>query len=128
FPGLRHRLQFVATIHGVRFVNDSKATNAEATSHALAPFTHIYWIAGGRAKEGGILSLEPFFPTIVHAFLIGEAERQFATTLEGKVPYTRCQTLERAFDAAAQKAFADRASGAVVLLSPACASWDQWKS
>jgi UDP-N-acetylmuramoylalanine--D-glutamate ligase len=128
FPGLRHRLQFVAAIHGVRFINDSKATNADAASHALAPFNNIYWIAGGRPKEGGIVSLEPFFPNIAHAFLIGEAERQFAATLEGRVPYTRCQTLAKAFEAATEKAFAERRPGAVVLLSPACASWDQWKN
>jgi UDP-N-acetylmuramoylalanine--D-glutamate ligase len=128
FPGLRHRLQSVATIHGVRFINDSKATNADATSHALTPFTHIYWIAGGRPKEGGIASLEPLFPNITHAFLIGEAQGNFAGTLEGKVPYTSCGTLAAAFDAAAQKAFAERKPGAVVLLSPAGASFDQWKS
>lgn len=128
FPGLRHRLQAVANIHGVRFINDSKATNAEATSHALAPFNHIYWIAGGRAKDGGITSLEPYFQNIEHAFLIGEAENQFAKTLENRVPYMRCQTLAHAFEAATEKAFADRKQGAVVLLSPACASWDQWKN
>ena len=128
FPGLRHRLQLVATIHGTRFINDSKATNADATSHALAPFNNIYWIAGGRAKEGGIETLAPYFESIAHAFLIGEAEAQFARTLEGKVPYTLCQTLDKAFEAAAQKAFDERKSGAVVLLSPACASWDQWKN
>ncbi len=128
FPGLRHRLQTVANIHGVRFINDSKATNADATSHALAPFTNIYWIAGGKPKEGGIASLESFFPNIAHAFLIGESEAQFAATLEGKVPFTRCQTLAHAFEAAAERAFAERKQGAIVLLSPACASWDQWKS
>jgi UDP-N-acetylmuramoylalanine--D-glutamate ligase len=128
FPGLRHRLQSVATIHGVRFVNDSKATNADATSNALAPFNNIYWIAGGRPKEGGIESLEPFFPNITHVFLIGEAQNQFAATLEGKLPYTRCQTMEVAFNAATDKAFAERKPGAVVLLSPARASWDQWKN
>lgn len=128
FPGLRHRMQLVATIHGIGFINDSKATNADATSHALAPFNHIYWIAGGRSKEGGINSLQPFFSNVAHAFLIGEAQEQFAVTLEGKVPYSRCHTLAKAFEAAAQKAFDDRQPGAVVLLSPACASWDQWKS
>jgi UDP-N-acetylmuramoylalanine--D-glutamate ligase len=128
FPGLRHRLQFVASIHGVRFINDSKATNAEAASHALAPFNNIYWIAGGRSKAGGIVSLDPLFPNIAHAFLIGEAEQQFAVTLEKRVPYTRCQTLANAFAAAVERAFAEKRQNAVVLLSPACASWDQWKS
>ncbi len=128
FPGLRHRLQMVATIQSVRFINDSKATNADATSHALAPFGCIYWIVGGKPKEGGILPLTAFFPNVMHAFLIGEAENAFAATLEGRIPYTRCGTLARAFEAAAQKAFAERKPGAVVLLSPACASFDQWKS
>jgi UDP-N-acetylmuramoylalanine--D-glutamate ligase len=128
FPGLRHRLQLVATIHGVRFINDSKATNADATSNALAPYAHIYWILGGKPKEGGIKSLERFFPTIIHAFLIGEAQEEFATTLEGKVPYTRSKTLANAFAAASAQAFADKKEGAVVLLSPACASFDQWKN
>jgi UDP-N-acetylmuramoylalanine--D-glutamate ligase len=128
FPGLRHRLQLAATIHGVRFINDSKATNADATSNALAPYAHIYWIAGGKAKEGGIKSLDRFFPSIVHAFLIGEAQDEFAVTLEGKVPYTRCKTLANAFAAASEKAFAEHKEGAVVLLSPACASFDQWKN
>lgn len=128
FPGLRHRLQIVSTIHGVRFINDSKATNADATSNALAPFTHIYWIAGGKAKEGGIASLQPYFPHLAHVFLIGEAESQFAHTLGGQVPFTRCGTLANAFNAASEMAFAERKQGAVVLLSPACASFDQWKS
>ncbi len=128
YPGLRHRLQMVSTIQGVRFINDSKATNASATSYALAPFSNIYWIAGGKAKEGGIDSLTAYFNSIAHAFLIGEAEEEFAETLEGKVPYTRCGTLAAAFAAASEKAFADRKLNSVVLLSPACASFDQWKS
>ena len=128
FPGLRHRLQFVATIHGVRFINDSKATNADATSYALLPFTNIYWIAGGKPKEGGISSLSHSFNSIVHAFLIGEAEEEFAKELDGKVQYTKCGTLANAVAAAAGRAFADRKQNAVVLFSPACASFDQWKN
>jgi UDP-N-acetylmuramoylalanine--D-glutamate ligase len=128
FPGLRHRLQIVCTIHGVRFINDSKATNADATSNALAPFNNIYWIAGGKPKEGGIASLQPYFSHIAHAFLIGEAEAGFAHTLGGQVPFTRSGTLANAFNAAMEMAFADRKQGAVVMLSPACASFDQWKS
>jgi UDP-N-acetylmuramoylalanine--D-glutamate ligase len=128
FPGLRHRLQLVATINGVRFINDSKATNADAVSHALAPYETIYWIAGGKAKAGGIESLSRYFPTIKHAFLIGAAENEFAQTLEGKVPYTRSHTLESAVTQAAEHAFADGKKNAVVLLSPACASFDQFKS
>lgn len=124
FAGLRHRLQLVATINGVRFINDSKATNADATQNALAPYHNIYWIAGGKPKSGGIESLENYFPNIAHAFLIGEAEADFAKTLEGKVPYTCCGTLEVAVAKAAEMA----KDGNVVLLSPACASFDQFKS
>ena len=128
FAGLRHRLQLVATIRGVRFINDSKATNADSTSHALAPYDTIYWIAGGKAKAGGIEPLAPYFSKITHAFLIGAAEEEFAATLEGNAPYTRCGTLEVAVKKAAEMAFAEHKPGAVVLLSPACASFDQWKS
>jgi len=128
FAGLRHRLQLVATLRGVRFINDSKATNADATQHALAPYEHIYWIAGGKAKEGGIESLQGLFSKITHAFLIGEAKNSFAHTLEGLVPYTHSGTLEAAVAQAAQLAFAEGREGAVVLLSPACASFDQFKS
>lgn len=128
FGGLRHRLQLVATMNGVRFINDSKATNADATSNALAPYEHIYWILGGKQKEGGIESLAEYFPKVAHAFLIGEAEDAFARTLEGKVSYTRCKTLETAVKRASEMAFAGGLKDAVVLLSPACASFDQWKN
>ena len=128
FAGLRHRLQLAATVKGVRFINDSKATNADATSHALAPYDTIYWIAGGKSKAGGIEPLAPYFSHVAHAFLIGAAEDEFAATLEGKVSYTRCGTLAEAVKQAADKAFAEGKKGAVVLLSPACASFDQWKS
>lgn len=128
FGGLRHRLQQVVTVDGVRFINDSKATNADATSHALAPYEAIYWIAGGKAKAGGIESLEHLFSHVVHAFLIGDAQEDFAATLEGKVAYSRCGTLKVAVEMAAEMAFAQKKKGAVVLLSPACASFDQWKS
>ncbi|MEQ1706622.1 MAG: UDP-N-acetylmuramoyl-L-alanine--D-glutamate ligase, partial [Rickettsiales bacterium] len=130
FAGLRHRMQLVATINGVRFVNDSKATNADATSNALAAYDNIYWIAGGKAKEGGITSLSEYFPKINHAFLIGEAAEEFAKTLEGKVAYTRCGTLEVAVEMAFQKSEngSQKSEAGVVLLSPACASFDQFKS
>lgn len=124
FPGLPHRQQQVAVIEDVAFINDSKATNAEAAAKALGCYDNILWIAGGQAKEGGITSLEPFFPRIKHAFLIGEAAADFARVLDGKVPYTLAGTLENAVDAADE--MADR--GDTVLLSPACASWDQFKS
>ena len=128
FSGLRHRLQLAATIGNVRFINDSKATNADATANALAPYNEIYWIAGGKPKAGGISTLGDYFPHIVHAFLIGAAEDEFAQTLEGKVPYTRSNTLKNAVQQAAAMAFKDGKQNAVVLLSPACASFDQFKS
>jgi len=126
FPGLAHRQELVAVVDGVRYVNDSKATNADATAKALACYRDIYWIAGGQPKEGGIRSLEPWFGNIAHAFLIGDAEAEFAETLEGRVPYTRCGDLAAAVAKAAAMARADRRPAPVVLLSPACASFDQW--
>lgn len=126
FPGLAHRMEWIADIGHVRFVNDSKATNAEATVHALRAFQNMYWIVGGKAKAGGIESLSPYFPFIRHAYLIGAATDAFAKTLEGKVGYTKCGTLDVAVARAAQDAMA-RAQGGVVLLSPACASFDQFK-
>jgi UDP-N-acetylmuramoylalanine--D-glutamate ligase len=127
FPGLAHRLEDVGRIGPVRFVNDSKATNADAAERALACFKDIFWIAGGRAKEGGIESLEKHFPLIRKAYLIGDAAKDFAGTLDGKVPFEISGTLV----AAVATAFADAArSGAiapVVLLSPACASFDQFR-
>ncbi|MDX2073644.1 MAG: UDP-N-acetylmuramoyl-L-alanine--D-glutamate ligase [Alphaproteobacteria bacterium] len=128
FPGLRHRLQLVKTIDGVRFINDSKATNADAVQHALKPYKNIYWIAGGKAKSGGIESLAPLFGHIARAYLIGEAEDMFAGTLEGKVNYVCCGTLENAVKHAAEDAFREKKQDAVVLLSPACASFDQFTS
>ena len=126
FAGLAHRQELVATIDGVAYVNDSKATNADATAKALACYDAIYWIAGGVPKEGGITSLTPLFPRIRHAFLIGKATEEFAATLEGQVPLSRCGELGRALAAARETALAQRKPGAVVLLSPACASFDQF--
>lgn len=127
FPGLAHRMEIVAEENGVLYVNDSKATNADAASKALATYNNIYWIIGGKAKEGGIETLECFFPRLRRAYLIGDAADTFANTLEGKVDYLQAQTLDRAVEAAAQDA--DAADGdalRVVLLSPACASFDQF--
>lgn len=128
FPGLRHRLQLVTTIHGVRFVNDSKATNADAVQHALKPYRNIYWIAGGKAKSGGIEPLAPLFSHVARAYLIGDAQEMFAQTLEGQVDYKMVTTLENAVRIAAADAFSEAKEGAVVLLSPACASFDQFRS
>ncbi len=124
FGGLAHRMQQVALINGVPFVNDSKATNADATEKALASFDHIYWIAGGISKTDGIEPLASYFPKIKRAYLIGAAADNFAQTLHGKTEFVICETLERAVQAAAQ----DAQAGSVVLLSPACASFDQYKN
>lgn len=128
YPGLAHRQQSVGVIDGIAYVNDSKATNADAAEKALVCYDHIYWIAGGQPKEGGIVSLEPHFPRIRHAFLIGDAAQDFARTIEGKVAYTQCGDLATAVARAQAMASAEAIPGAVVLLSPACASWDQFKS
>jgi UDP-N-acetylmuramoylalanine--D-glutamate ligase len=127
FPGLAHRMEAVGVLGKARFVNDSKATNADAAARALAVYPDIFWIAGGKAKEGGIESLGPFFSRIRRAYLIGEAAPAFARTLDGKAPYVMAGTLERAVELAAADAAASPAPAPVVLLSPACASYDQFK-
>jgi UDP-N-acetylmuramoylalanine--D-glutamate ligase len=127
FPGLAHRIEDVGRIGKVRFVNDSKATNADATERALVCFDDIYWIIGGRPKAGGITSLEPHFARIRKAYLIGEAAEEFAATLSGKVDAEFCGTLEAAVSAAADDAAGSDAPAPVILLSPACASFDQFK-
>ena len=88
----------------VLFVNDSKATNADSAAQALASFTDMFWIAGGKPKTGGITSLAGFFPRIRKAYLIGEAAADFAQTLDGKVAYDMSGTLDRAVEAAARDA------------------------
>ena len=126
FPGMVHRMEQVGALGNVLFINDSKATNADAAARALGSFDQIYWIAGGRAKSGGIASLERFFPRIAHAYLIGEAAEIFAKTLDGKVAFTISGDLGAAVAAAASAATASTAREPVVLLSPACASFDQF--
>jgi UDP-N-acetylmuramoylalanine--D-glutamate ligase len=127
FPGLAHRMEEVGRKGRVLFVNDSKATNADAAAKALASFTDIFWIAGGRAKEGGIDSLAQFFPRIRKAYLIGEAASAFAARV-GKVPHEMAGTLERAVPLAARDAEASGLAAPVVLFSPACASFDQYRN
>jgi UDP-N-acetylmuramoylalanine--D-glutamate ligase len=126
FPGLAHRMEQVGRRASVLFVNDSKGTNADATARALASFGDIFWIAGGKPKTGGITSLTEFFPRIRKAYLIGAAAQEFAATLDGKVPYEISETLEVAVPNAARDADAAGLADAVVLLSPACASFDQF--
>ena len=112
----------------VLFVNDSKATNADSAAQALACFSDIFWIAGGLPKTGGISSLAGFFPRIRKAYLIGEAAAGFAEELDGRVPHVIASTLDRAVALAARDAEAADASEPVVLLSPACASFDQFRN
>jgi UDP-N-acetylmuramoylalanine--D-glutamate ligase len=127
FPGLAHRMEDVGHIGKTVFINDSKATNADATARALAVYPDIFWIAGGKPKEGGIEPLAGFFPRIRKAYLIGEAAPQFGRTLDGKALYEMSGTLDVAVSHAAADAAASAAPAPVVLLSPACASYDQFK-
>ena len=128
FPGLPHRMEEIGRRGAVLFINDSKATNADSAAQALACFSDIFWIAGGRPKTGGIDSLRRFFPRIRKAYLIGEAADQFAATLAEAVPHETTGTIERALAAAARDAAASSAQEPVVLLSPACASFDQYRN
>ncbi|MDB5550226.1 MAG: murD [Rhizobium sp.] len=128
FPGLKHRMQPVGKRGSVTFVNDSKATNAEAAAPALSSYDRIYWIAGGLPKEGGIASLKPLYNRIAKAYLIGEAAPQFAATIGTDVEYEIAGTLENAVLHASRDAEKDDRAGAVVMLSPACASFDQFKN
>jgi UDP-N-acetylmuramoylalanine--D-glutamate ligase len=128
FPGLAHRMEQVGRKGTVLFVNDSKATNADSSAQALASFTDMFWIAGGKPKTGGITSLEKFFPRIRKAYLVGEAAQEFARTLDGKVPYEIAGTIDRAVEASARDAAASGLKEPVVLLSPACASFDQFRN
>ncbi|MGD0864422.1 MAG: UDP-N-acetylmuramoyl-L-alanine--D-glutamate ligase [Rhizomicrobium sp.] len=127
FPGLAHRMEDVGRIGKVRFVNDSKATNADAAERAFVCFPDIFWIAGGRPKEGGIESLAPLFGRIRKAYLIGEAAQDFARTLGERVPHHISGTLDQAVASAFEDARASSIPAPVVLLSPACASFDQFR-
>jgi UDP-N-acetylmuramoylalanine--D-glutamate ligase len=133
YPGLPHRMEEVGRLAKpgghVVFINDSKATNADSTGKALASWPgEIYWILGGKPKEGGITTLSAYFPRIAKAYLIGQAAEAFAATLAGRVATERSGTLAAALAAATRDATAAPAGEPVVLLSPACASYDQFKS
>ena len=128
FPGLAHRMEQVGRRGNVLFVNDSKGTNADAAAHALSSFADIFWIAGGKPKAGGITSLADYFPRIRKAYLIGEAAQEFAGTLGDRVPHEISQTLDIAVEHAARDAEASGLTDPVVLLSPACASFDQYRN
>jgi UDP-N-acetylmuramoylalanine--D-glutamate ligase len=125
FPGLPHRMEKVGVIEGVTFVNDSKATNADAARQAMATYPRFFWIAGGVPKAGGIDSLTDLFPRVARAYLIGQAAEAFAATLGGSAPHEIAGDMATAV----ARAFAHaRAEGGeqIVLLSPACASFDQF--
>jgi UDP-N-acetylmuramoylalanine--D-glutamate ligase len=126
YPGLVHRQVMVSVVDGVTYINDSKATNADAAAKALACYDAIYWIAGGRPKKGGLKATLPHLDRVRHAFLIGEAALAFSKFLDGKVPFTLAGDLKKAIEAARKLAKKEKAEGAVVLLSPACASFDQF--
>ena len=121
FAGLPHRSQLVGERAGVRFVNDSKATNVDSAAKALQAFPKIRWIAGGMGKDGGIAGLKPFLGSVVKAYLIGHSARDFALQI-GETPHETCETMERAVARAAEEA----EPGEVVLLAPAAASFDQY--
>ena len=124
FPGLAHRMEEIGRRGKVLFINDSKATNADSTDKALKSFDDIYWILGGKSKEGGIGALAPFFAKVRKAYLIGAASDEYAAALGDAVPHVLCSTLDRALQQAAQDT--DGMDHAVVLLSPASASYDQY--
>jgi UDP-N-acetylmuramoylalanine--D-glutamate ligase len=126
FPGLAHRMEEVGRKGPVVFINDSKATNADSAAQALACFDDIFWVAGGKPKTGGIVPLAGFFPRIRKAYLIGEAADNFATTLKGRADFVIAKTLDHAVTEAARDAEASGLGAPVVLLSPACASYDQY--
>ena len=132
FPGLNHRQFPVRVINGVSYINDSKATNAASTAVALAAHDHIYWIVGGRKKQTGLDGLEEYFPAISHAFLIGETTDDFAEWFDKYgMAYTKSRTLEHAVESAhkmAQKNRGQPGGDGAVILSPACASFDQFAS
>ena len=125
FPGLDHRMQEIGRIGKVRFINDSKATNSDAARQAMSSFEKFYWIAGGRAKAGGIEDLSDLFGRIKHAYLIGEAAELFEKTI-GKA--AKCTQSRHLFAAVAQAYAAAEKTGKdeIVLFSPACASFDQF--
>ena len=126
FPGLAHRMEEVARLDRVVFVNDSKATNADAAEKALLSYDDVFWIIGGKSKEGGIESLRPLFGKVRKAYLIGASSEDFARALGGDVDHESCGTLDVAIERAARDALASSAREPVVLLSPACASYDQF--
>ena len=129
FPGLAHRMETIGRVGPVRFVNDSKGTNADATRQALKAYDNIYWIAGGVAKDGGVEELVSDMKNVRRAYLIGKAADDFAATLSReKISHKISGTLEKAVVCAVRDAVNSRKENPVILLSPACASFDQFKN
>lgn len=127
FPGLAHRQERIATLDDITYINDSKATNAEAAARALSSYRNIHWIAGGQAKDGGYDALDPFLSNARAVYLIGDAAPALAEWIDGRVPTTQSGDLSTAITDARAAALSDPRPGPV-LLSPACASFDQFKS
>ncbi|WP_332066032.1 UDP-N-acetylmuramoyl-L-alanine--D-glutamate ligase [Bartonella sp. CB189] len=128
YKGLAHRMQQVCKIGSVLFVNDSKATNADASAPALSTFDNIFWVVGGQAKEGGIDALRVFFHKIRKAYLIGTSAEEFSGVIGDAFPFSMSLTLKNAVREAAADAMCCREKEVVVLFSPACASYDQFKN
>jgi len=129
FSGLPYRQYLVRTIDNVAYINDSKATNAVASVKALASYDNIYWIAGGQPKEGGLEGVQPYLANVSHVFLIGQAQDEFSVWLKKHdVSCEVCGTMEKAVRAVHDKVIQDMQEKAVVLLSPACASFDQYSN
>ncbi|MFY9589700.1 UDP-N-acetylmuramoyl-L-alanine--D-glutamate ligase [Rickettsia endosymbiont of Halotydeus destructor] len=128
FRGLPHRMQYIGNVNDINFYNDSKATNAIAALQSIKALDNVYWLAGGIAKEGGIEEIKPLFDKIKKAYLFGEAKEIFAETLKGKVDFEICDDLEQAFKGAYEDASKDKEGVKNILLAPACASYDQFKS
>lgn len=128
YPGLPHRMEIVAKKGAVTFVNDSKATNADAASRALKSYDDVFWIAGGKAKEGGVATLRPLMKNVRGVYLIGEAAHEFEGQLAGAAPCFQCGDLPTAIARAARDAALSGLAAPVVMLSPACASYDQFRN
>ena len=128
YPGLVHRQEAVDIVGGVAYVNDSKATNGEAAARAIKCFDNVYWILGGKPKDDGLKPCMPYLKHVRHAYLIGEAALAFSQVLDGKVPFTLSENLENAISAAHARALSEGYGQPVVVLSPACASFDQFSN
>jgi UDP-N-acetylmuramoylalanine--D-glutamate ligase len=125
YKGLAHRMEYIGERNGVVYVNDSKATNFDSAKYALTAFNNIHWIIGGIEKEGGIEGFAEYLSHIKSVYLIGSAQDKFSSSIGDKIPEKYlCGNLKNAFDLATSKA----QNGDVILLSPACASMDQWQN